>query len=131
LKFGLNHITTLVEEGKAKLVVMAHDVDPIELMIFLPALCRKKEVPFCFVKGKARLGRLCHTKTATCVALTDVAKEDLKDFDTLKKNFLVQFNENTALRRTWGGGVMGIKNQHMMAKREKLREIEMAKKANM
>ena len=131
LKYGLNHITTLVEEGKAKLVVMAHDVDPIELMIFLPALCRKKEVPFCFVKGKARLGRLCHTKTATCVALTDVAKEDLKDFDTLKKNFLVQFNENTALRRTWGGGVMGIKNQHMMAKREKLREIEMAKKANM
>jgi hypothetical protein len=26
---------------------------------------------------------------------------------------------------------MGIKNQHMMAKREKLREIELAKKANM
>jgi hypothetical protein len=26
---------------------------------------------------------------------------------------------------------MGIKNQHMMAKREKIREIELAKKANM
>lgn len=26
---------------------------------------------------------------------------------------------------------MGIKNQHMMAKREKAREIELAKKANM
>jgi len=35
------------------------------------------------------------------------------------------------LRRTWGGGVMGIKNLHMMAKREKQREIELAKKANM
>jgi hypothetical protein len=35
------------------------------------------------------------------------------------------------LRRTWGGGVMGIKNQHMMAQREKLREIELQKKANM
>jgi len=131
LKFGLNHITTLCEEGKAKLVVMAHDVDPPEMMCFLPALCRKKEIPFCFVKGKARLGKLCHTKTATCVALTDVAKEDLKDFDDLKRAFMVQFNENTSLRRTWGGGVMGIKNQHMMAKREKLREIELAKKANM
>jgi len=85
----LNHITTLVEEGKAKLVVMAHDVDPPEIMIFLPALCRKKEIPFCFVKGKARLGRLCNLKTATCVALTDVAKEDLKDFDDLKRAFLV------------------------------------------
>jgi len=131
LKFGLNHVTHLVEEGKAKLVVMAHDVDPIELLIFLPALCRKKEIPFCFVKGKARLGKLCHTKTATCVALTDVQKEDLNDFNRLKTAFLVNFNENASLRRTWGGGVMGIKNQHMMAKREKLREIEMAKKANM
>jgi len=110
---------------------MAHDVDPPELMIFLPTLCRKKEIPFCFVKGKARLGKLCHTKTATCVAVTEVAKEDLKDFETLKKNFLVQFNENTQLRRNQGGGIMGIKNQHMMAKREKLREIELAKKANM
>ena len=131
LKFGLNHITTLVEEGKAKLVVMAHDVDPLEIMVFLPALCRAKNVPFCFMKSKARLGKLCHTKTATCVALTDVKKEDLQDFNGLQTTFKAQFNDNVALRRTWGGGLMGIKNQHMMAKREKLREIELAKKANM
>ena len=131
LKFGLNHITTLVEEGKAKLVVMAHDVDPLEIMVFLPGLCRAKNVPFCFMKSKARLGKLCHTKTATCVALTDVKKEDLQDFNGLQTTFKAQFNDNVALRRTWGGGLMGIKNQHMMAKREKLREIELAKKANM
>ena len=58
LKFGLNHVTTLVEENKAKLVVIAHDVDPIELVVHLPALCRKKGVPFCFVRGKANLGKL-------------------------------------------------------------------------
>ena len=131
LKFGLNHVTTLVEEGKAKLVVMAHDVDPLEIMVFLPALCRNKGIPFCFIKSKARLGKLCHTKWATCVALTDVKKEDLQDFNNLQTTFKAQFNDNVALRRTWGGGVMGIKNQHMMAKREKLREIELAKKANM
>jgi len=131
LKYGLNHITTLCEEGKAKLVVMAHDVDPVEILVFLPALCRKKGIPFCFIKSKARLGKLCHAKTATCVALTDVRKEDLADFNTLTSTFKAQFNDNTDLRRHWGGGVMGIKNQHMMAKREKLREIELAKKANM
>ena len=131
LKFGLNHITTLVEEGKAKLVIIAHDVDPIEMMCYLPALCRKKEVPFCFVKGKARLGKLVHCKTATCVALTDVNKEDVNDLTSLATAFKTQFNDNTALRRNWGGGVMGIKNQHMMAKRERAREIELAKKANM
>ena len=53
-------MTELVEEGKAKLVAIAHDVDPIEMMVFLPQLCRKKGVPFCFVKGKARLGKLVH-----------------------------------------------------------------------
>ena len=124
-------MTELVENNKAKLVIIAHDVDPLEMMIFLPALCRKKGVPFCFVRGKARLGKLVHQKTATCVAVTDVRKEDYQDLETLTKNFRAAFNENEALRRTWGGNIMGIKNIHMMAKREKLREIEMAKKANM
>jgi len=131
LKYGLNHVTQLIEEGKAKLVVMAHDVDPLEIMVYLPALCRKHNVPFCFIKGKARVGRLVNQKTATCVALTDVRKEDLTDFDNLSNNFLASFNKNIQLRRTWGGGVMGIKNQHMMARRERIREIELAKKANM
>lgn len=131
LKYGLNHVTTLIEEGKAKLVIMAHDCDPIELLVFLPTLCRKKGIPYCFVKGKARLGKLVHHKTATCVAVTDVRKEDYQDLETLTKNFRAAFNENDSLRKTWGGGVMGIKNQHMMAQREKQREIELQKKANM
>merc|ERR1719160_2326794 len=50
LKYGLNHVTTLVEDKAAKLVVIAHDVDPIELVCWLPALCRKKDVPFCIIK---------------------------------------------------------------------------------
>lgn len=39
VKYGLNHVTTLIENKKAKLVVIAHDVDPIELVVFLPTLC--------------------------------------------------------------------------------------------
>lgn len=45
-------------QGKAQLVVIAHDVDPIELVIWLPALCRKMGIPYCIVKGKARLGQV-------------------------------------------------------------------------
>jgi large subunit ribosomal protein L7Ae len=62
LKFGLNHVTTLIEQKKAKLVVIAHDVDPIELVLWMPHLCRSMEVPYCFVKGKARLGVLTGQK---------------------------------------------------------------------
>ena len=50
VKFGLNHITTLIESGKAQMVCIAHDVDPIELVVWLPALCRKMGVPYCIVK---------------------------------------------------------------------------------
>lgn len=131
LKFGLNHVTQLVEDGAAKLVVIAHDVDPIEIMCFLPTLCRKKDVTYCFVRGKAALGKLVHQKTATCVAITEYNKEDMVDFEKLTTQFKLQFNEDEKMRRTWGGGIMGIKNVHMMAAREKIRKIEQDKKETM
>merc|ERR1712054_664415 len=54
VKMGLNHVTTLVEERKAKLVVIAHDVDPIEVIVWLPSLCKSRGVPYCIVKSKSR-----------------------------------------------------------------------------
>ncbi len=54
VKFGLNHITHLVETSKAKLVVIAHDVDPIELVVWLPAVCRKMDVPYIIVKVRTQ-----------------------------------------------------------------------------
>ncbi|KAJ3423596.1 60s ribosomal protein l7a [Anaeramoeba flamelloides] len=58
IKYGINHVTSLFERKKAKLVIIAHDVDPIELVVWLPALCRKMGIPYCIVKGKARLGKV-------------------------------------------------------------------------
>ena len=52
LKFGLNHVTYLIEQKKAKLVIIANDVDPIENVIFLPTLCRTYDIPFCVVQSK-------------------------------------------------------------------------------
>ena len=34
VKYGINHITNLVEAKKAQLVVIAHDVDPIEVNLY-------------------------------------------------------------------------------------------------
>merc|ERR1739845_83353 len=84
LQFGLNHVTHLVEKKKAKLVVIAADVDPIELVVWLPALCRKMEVPYCIVKSKALLGTLVNQKNATCVALSGVRAEDNQQFQRLQ-----------------------------------------------
>mmetsp|Transcript_99472 Transcript_99472/g.257097 ORF Transcript_99472/g.257097 Transcript_99472/m.257097 type:complete len:200 (-) Transcript_99472:86-685(-) len=128
LKYGLNHVTTLIENKAAKLVVIPHDVEPIEMVAWLPALCRKKDVPYCIIKGKGRLGQLVHKKAAACVAVTAVNKEDQKDLETLASNFKAQFNDNSETRRRWGGGIMGIKSQHVTQRRERAIQIEQAKK---
>ena len=62
VKYGLNHVVGLIENKKAGLVLIPNDVDPIELVIFLPALCRKMGVPYAIIKGKARLGTVVHKK---------------------------------------------------------------------
>merc|ERR1719231_1376657 len=129
IKYGLNHITQLIESKKAKLVVIAHDVDPVELVVWLPALCRKMDVPYCIVKGKARLGRLVHKKTATALALTEVNKEDVHKLDQLVQNYRAMYNDATGDRRKWGGGIMGIKAQHVIKNREKIAKREAAKAA--
>jgi ribosomal protein L7Ae-like RNA K-turn-binding protein len=59
VKYGINHITQLVESGKAQAVIIAHDVDPIEIVVWLPALCKKMGVPYCIVKvggGRVAVG---------------------------------------------------------------------------
>merc|ERR1712238_259315 len=60
VKYGLKHVTTLIEEKKAELVLIAFDVEPIESVMWMPALCRKMEVPYMIVKDKGRLGALVH-----------------------------------------------------------------------
>jgi large subunit ribosomal protein L7Ae len=124
VKYGLNHVTNLVEKNKAQLVVIAHDVDPIELVVWLPALCRKKKIPFCVVKSKARLGRLVHKKTCSCLCITRVKKELRDDFAKLVETIKPQFLENASLLRTWGEGKFGLK--HRQRKAKQLRRIAKA-----
>jgi len=120
VKYGLNHIVALVEAKKAALVAIAHDVDPIELVVFLPALCRKMGVPYVIVKGKARLGTVVHKKTASVVAIQEVKSEDQRELANLvsasKANFTDKYDE---IRRQWGGGIRGNKSTQMMRKRAK------------
>ena len=58
LKSGLNHVTYLIEQKRAKLVLIAADVDPIETVVFLPSLCKTMEIPYAIVSSKERLGYL-------------------------------------------------------------------------
>lgn len=128
LKFGLKHVTALVEDKKAKLVIIASDVDPIELVVWMPALCRKMGVPYCIVKSCARVGALVGQKTATCVCLTKVNKEDDNTLRTLCDNFAESFTNNKLKWTREGKPVMGLKTQMRLKKRQEAVEAELAKR---
>merc|ERR1739847_40880 len=125
VRHGVNTVTTLIEKKKAQLVVIANDVDPIELVMFLPALCRKMGVPYCIVKNKSRLGRVCRRKTTSCLAITQVESGDRSSLsklvETVKTNYNDRFDE---IRKHWGGGSMGSKSAARIAKVEKAKNRE-------
>jgi len=120
IKYGLNHVTNLIQRKKAQIVLIAHDVEPLELVIWLPTLCYKMGIPFAIIKGKAILGKLVGMKTATCVSLTKVKESDNLILETLKGRCKSQFNDRfLKLRKQWSKNVFGIKTKHRR-KKEKL-----------
>ncbi|MEM2959965.1 MAG: ribosomal L7Ae/L30e/S12e/Gadd45 family protein, partial [Candidatus Bathyarchaeia archaeon] len=52
---GTNETTKAVERGLAKLVVIAEDVDPPEVVAHLPLLCDERKIPYVYVPSKAKL----------------------------------------------------------------------------
>merc|ERR1739847_244012 len=127
VKYGLQNGTALVEQNAAKLVVIAHDVDPIELVLWLPTLCQKKKVPYVIVKGKARLGQVIGMKNAACLAITDVRPEDRATLTQLSEVAVTNFNSRALFfRRTWGGLALGVKSQHRRNLRERIAREEAA-----
>jgi len=53
---GTNEATKAVERAQAKLVVIAEDVDPPEVVAHLPLLCEERKIPYLFVPSKEKIG---------------------------------------------------------------------------
>lgn len=81
LKKGANEVTKAVERNQAKLVVLASDVSPAEIVMHLPILCEEKSI-VCVVAGtKEELGAAAGLTVGTvAVAVTEEgnAKNDLQ-----------------------------------------------------
>lgn len=114
--YGINNVVRLIERKAAKLVVIAHDVEPLEMVVFIPYLCKKLDIPYCIVKGKARLGKLIYKKTAAVLAVTDVKKEDKAQFEGLLTNVRSMYLENAHMYREFGGRVHGFKHNQRQKK---------------
>jgi large subunit ribosomal protein L7Ae len=128
---GVNHVTSLIESDRAKLVVIAHDVDPIELVLWLPTLCRKKNIPYVIVKSKSRLGQLVGKKTTSVVAIPEPRKEDKQELANIVGIARERYNDDTEHRKLWGGGKLGPKARARIAKQKRIiaKEEKMRQKA--
>jgi len=125
LKYGLKHVTYLIEQKKAKLVLIASDVEPIEIVVFLPTLCKAMDIPYAIVQNKARLGRLVHKKTAAVACLTDF-KDHQTELANIQRTCRDQFNNAV---QTFKKPERGIKSQIRERQMQKLLQAEAAKKA--
>ncbi|HDM05696.1 MAG TPA: 50S ribosomal protein L7ae [Candidatus Aenigmarchaeota archaeon] len=86
VKRGTNETTKAVERGQAKLVIIAEDVEPEEIVMHLPVLCEEKKVPYVYVPSKLELGRSSGIDVAAasvCIVDPGDGKEQLKEI--LKK----------------------------------------------
>src|SRR5512136_609704 len=54
---GTNETTKAIERGQAKLVIIAEDVEPPEVVAHLPLLCEERKIPYVFVPSKEQLGK--------------------------------------------------------------------------
>lgn len=82
LRKGSNEATKAIERGLARLVVVAEDVEPEEIVMHLPVLCREKKIPFVFVPTRQELGAAAGISVSTAaIAIIDEgkAKKDIEE----------------------------------------------------
>ncbi|BAA80821.1 50S ribosomal protein L7Ae/small nucleolar RNP protein Snu13p/Nhp2P [Aeropyrum pernix K1] len=89
IKKGTNETTKAVERGLAKLVVIAEDVDPPEIVMHLPLLCDEKKIPYVYVPSKKRLGEAAGIE----VAAASVAIIEPGDAETLVREIVEKVKE--------------------------------------
>ena len=53
---GINEVTKSIERGNAKLVVIATDVNPKEIIQHIPILCKEKKIPVEEADSREKLG---------------------------------------------------------------------------
>ena len=75
IKKGTNEATKAAERGVAKLVVVAKDVNPQEIIMHIPILCEEKEIPVVIVPSKQDLGAAAGISVSTsAVAVLDAGE---------------------------------------------------------
>jgi large subunit ribosomal protein L7Ae len=85
---GVNEVTKHVERGDAKLVAIASDISPPEIVMHLPALSKEKNIPCIKVGSKEELGAAAGMNvptSAVAVIRSEGAKKIIEQIKTKVK----------------------------------------------
>jgi large subunit ribosomal protein L7Ae len=78
IRKGANEVTKAVERGNAKLVAIANDVSPKEIIMHIPLICKEKGIECIEVGSKADLGAAAGLSIGTA-AVAVVSEGETKE----------------------------------------------------
>jgi large subunit ribosomal protein L7Ae len=86
IRKGMNEVTKSIERSLAKLVIMAEDVSPPEILFHVPLLCEEKGIPFCYVSTKKELGNAARINVASsAIAIENVGSGNDRELEDIIK----------------------------------------------
>lgn len=93
IRKGMNEVTKSIERSFAKIVIMAEDVSPPEILFHIPLLCEEKSIPYGYLPTKKELGNTVRINVgASAIAIENlgtgnekILESVIKKLDGLKK----------------------------------------------
>lgn len=96
IKKGTNEVTKAIERGTAKLVVVAQDTNPKEIIMHLPTLCEEKNIPLVPIPKREELGEAAGLSLPTAsiaVIQEGDAKQAIKELTSKLKSAWKQWKQ--------------------------------------
>ena len=82
---GTNESTKAIERGIAKLVLIAEDISPVEVIAHIPMLCKEKNIPYVVVPKKEELGAAVGLEVPTAAACVIQPGDAAKSIQEIEK----------------------------------------------
>jgi len=89
IRKGTNEATKSIERGNAKLVLIAENVQPPEIVAHLPLLCDERKAPYVYVPEKQKIGEALGISVSSSAA----AIEDAGDAEKLVSEIIKKVQE--------------------------------------
>jgi large subunit ribosomal protein L7Ae len=89
IRKGTNEATKSIERGNAKLVLIAENVQPPEIVAHLPLLCDERKAPYVYVPEKQKIGQALGINVSSSAA----SIEDAGDAEKLVSEIVKKVQE--------------------------------------